>query len=115
MAGFALVEVLVAAAILAGLSAMYMRSVAANASAARMVEARRGAILVAQSALEQAGIPDSRLPAAGRSGRYDWTIAIAPQPGAATGAVRLERVEVRVFEAGETAPLVTLATLRIGR
>lgn len=114
-AGFALVEVLVAAAILAGVSALYMRSVASNAGAVRMVEARRGAVLVAQSALEQASIPDSRLALRGAGGGFTWETVVSPGPGPAEGPIRLERVEVRVYQPGGKAPLVTLATLRLGR
>jgi type II secretory pathway pseudopilin PulG len=114
-AGFALVEVLVAAVILAGVTAMYMRSAASSAGAAHAIEVRRSAILVARSALEQASIENSGLPLRGRQGGYDWQVSILPEPGSDSSALRLERVIVRVSAADGDTPLVTLTTLRIVR
>lgn len=112
--GFALVEVLVAALILAAMLGTYFASANASLSADQQIAARREATLVARSALDGASAvgADAAVLRGGRSGRYRWQVSVTPYDGDISG-VALERVEVTVTGDGETRPLVRLATLRL--
>lgn len=112
-AGFAIVEVVVAAAIVAGMMALTYRAIVANAQAARMVAERRTAAMIAQSVLAQAtASPDAAsLARTGRAGDLTWQVArLGYESG---GGAPLERVAVRVSNARGT--LITLDTLRLAR
>jgi prepilin-type N-terminal cleavage/methylation domain-containing protein len=113
-AGFALVEVIVGAAIVATMMALTYRSIATNASAARQVAERREAVLLAQSVLAQATASPAAaaLAATGRDGALAWQVARAPFP-APNGGLPIERIAVRVSDAG--GPVLTLQTLRVVR
>lgn len=112
--GFALIEVLVAALVLAAMLGAYFASASASLSAERQIAARREAALVARSVLDAGGAPgaDAALAGGGRSGRYRWQVSVAPWPQDDGGAA-LERVEVVVTADGEARPLIRLATLRL--
>lgn len=111
-AGFAIVEVVIAAAIVAGMMALTYRSVVANAQAGRMVAARRAAAMVAQSVLAQAtAAPGGAQPTQGRDGALSWRVARAPY--AAGGALPLERIAVEVRD--DRGPVLTLQTVRVAR
>jgi prepilin-type N-terminal cleavage/methylation domain-containing protein len=113
-AGFALVEVIVGAAIVAAMMALTYRSIAANASAARQVAERRQAVLLAQSVLAQATASPAAaaLAQTGRDGALSWQVGRAPYPGPA-GGLPIEQVAVRISAA--TGPVITLRTLRVVR
>lgn len=113
VSGFAIVEVVVAAAIVAGMMALTYRTVAANAQAAARVAERRMAAMVAQSVLAQATASPEAIAQAqtGRQGALAWRVTRAPY--AAGAGAPLERVAVEVRDA--TGPVLTLQTLRLAR
>lgn len=112
-AGFAIVEVVVAAAIVAGMMALTYRTIVGNAQAGRMVAERRNAAMLAQSVLAQAtASPDAAsLVQTGRDGALTWQVARSAYDNG--GTAPLERVAVRV--SGPNGPLITLDTLRLAR
>ncbi len=125
-AGFSLLEVLVAFAILAvSLGAVY-QAFGIGARNARASETYTTAVLLAESQLAAAGIETPLFPGAadGAFGRYRWRQTVAPagdetapsSPGVAK-AVQLYEVTVTVTwgdEAGGAARNVTLRTFRLG-
>jgi Tfp pilus assembly protein PilV len=111
--GLAIVEVVIATAIVAGMMALTYRTIAANAQAARQVAERRHAAMLARSVLDQltagpAAADQARL---GRDGALTWRTARTPYGHG--GALPLERVAVEVRDA--TGPVLTLQTLRVAR
>ena len=114
--GFALVEVLVAALILALMLGVYLDSANQSLRAERMIADRREAVLVARSALEAASATaaDREVAESGASGRFRWQARVQPWP-VESGGVAVERVEVMVFADDTPRPLVRLATLRPAR
>lgn len=111
-AGFAIVEVVIAAAIVAGMMALTYRSIVTNAQAGRMVAARRTAAMVAQSVLAQAtAAPGGAQPTQGRDGALTWRVDRSPYPG--SGALPLERAAVLVRD--DRGPVLTLQTVRVAR
>ena len=115
-AGFALVETLIAAAILCTRLAAYLQSAASGAATERMIADRREATLIARSALEAAGTvgADAQLTQGGANDRYRWTVSVAPY-GDATGGPGLQVARVVVLDRATGRPLVRLATLRLSR
>lgn len=111
--GFAITEVLIAAAIVAGMMALTYRTIAANAQAARLVAERRHAAMLARSVLDQisAGPAAAEQAKVGRDGALAWRVARAPYGSG--GALPLERIAVEVRDA--TGPVLTLQTLRVAR
>lgn len=111
--GFAIVEVVIAAAIVAGMMALTYRTIAANAQAARQVAERRHAAMLARSVLDQvtAGPAAAEQARTGRDGGLTWRTARSPYGSG--GALPLERVVVEVRDA--TGPVLTLQTLRVTR
>jgi len=114
--GFALVEVLVAAAIVATMMALTYRVIATDAAASAQLMQRRAAALLAQSVLEQAAAaPDAADPVrGGRSGDFAWSVDRAPYAGSGRGDARLTQVTVRIMDA-RRRPVFLLSTLRFGR
>lgn len=111
-AGFAIVEVVIAAAIVAGMMALTYRAIVANAQGGRMVAERRMAAMVAQSVLAQAtAAPGGSVPTQGRDGALIWRVARLPY--ASSGALPLEQVAVQVRD--ERGPVLTLQTVRVAR
>lgn len=118
-AGFALLETLVAAAIIAATMGMTYEAVASGARTAREMQDRRQASLVAQSLLAQVGATIALSPGAssGRDGALTWLVEVAPvagddAPGA--GGPPLMSVRATVGRVGEARPLVALRTLKVG-
>lgn len=116
--GAIFVEALVAAAIVGMILAATFRVVAAGAARERMAEARREALLVAQSELAEVGaeIPLSEGRTDGVAGGLVWRvdIAAAGQLGDDNTAGALWRVAVSVRPRAGGVPLIVLRTLRLG-
>ena len=117
--GSIFVEAMIAAAIVAMALSGTFRVIADNATRARAAEARRAALLVAQSQLADVGaeIPVATGTSDGVSGDLLWRVDVAPygdqdQVGSA-GA--LFDVTVSVSPAVGGPALVTLHTLRLAR
>lgn len=113
-AGFALVEVIVGAAIVATMMTLTYRTIAANAATARQVAERREAVLLAQSVLAQvtASPAAAALAQTGRDGALSWQVGRAPYPGP-DGGLPVEQVAVRISDA--SGAVLTLRTLRVVR
>ncbi|OYW45794.1 MAG: hypothetical protein B7Z08_00100 [Sphingomonadales bacterium 32-68-7] len=115
--GFALVETLVALAILSVMLGVTFETVSRSLRAANEAQARRLAMLEARSVLAQVGatIPLVAGVAQGDSGRWSWRVEIAPEAGqASTQAVALNRVSVVILDA-DSRTLARLDTLRLAR
>jgi len=111
--GFSLVEVLVALAIIAAMSAVTFEAIAQDARARSMVRLRREALLVARSQLDRAVAGD--FADRGRSGQLVWrTERNAYGHTDPFDRNPLEEVTVTV-EDRASKPLVSLATVRIRR
>jgi len=115
--GAIFVEALVAAAIVGMILAATFRVVAAGAARERMAEARREALLVAQSELSAVGaeIPLSEGSTDGVAGDLVWRVDIASagQLGDDNTAGALWRVAVSARPRAGGVPLIVLKTLRL--
>jgi hypothetical protein len=117
-AGTTFVESIVAAAIVALALGTTYRVIADGAGRDRAVEARRSALLVAQSELAAVGadIPLAPGDASGEAGDLAWRVEITPygenEDKSPVGA--LLRVAVSVWPRGGGPSLVTLQSLRLG-
>lgn len=111
--GFALIEAVVALAVIGVVSAMFLAAVTSSAQARRHVADARAATLVARSALDLASA-SARGGIAGRDGTFLWSSAVTPYPGAANGPP-LEEVTVTVRDAETGRSLASLGTLRLAR
>jgi Tfp pilus assembly protein PilV len=115
------VEAIIAAAIVAMALGGTLTVIADNAARDRAAEARRGALLLAQSMLADVGaeIPLEPGQEAGVSGDLIWRVAISPYGfggGAANNPVgELLAVAVQVGPRAGGPALVTLRTLRLQR
>jgi general secretion pathway protein I len=115
-AGFSLIEALIALAIIAAMTGALVETIAADAHARLAVEQRRGALLIARSALDQAAGGDAidSGHADGAGPPLSWRIDRQPyaegtDPFAAT---RLEQLTVTVADSSGHR-LARLATVRI--
>ena len=116
--GFALAETLVAAAIMAGMTALLYESIALNARASRLAEQRRAAVVVAQSALALAStsVPPAELQDLPIQHGYVATLDVgAYDTNARSGGPPLEHIVVTVTHPPEAALLARLETLRLKR
>jgi hypothetical protein len=120
-AGSALVESIVAAAIVALALGTTLRVIADSAARDRAADARRTALLVAQSELANVGadIPLAPGDGSGRWGDLAWRVRISPygedeQGGEGNPAGRLLYVVVSVSPIAGGPDLVTLRSLRLG-
>jgi len=115
--GFALVEALIAAAIICTMVVVYLQAAMTDANAERMVAERREAVLLARSALDSATVTgsDPRLASSGETDRLRWTVSLAPYGSNDPGSPPLEQTTVTVSDKALGRPLVTLTTLRLGR
>ena len=117
-AGSAFVESIVAAAIVAMALGSTWRVVADGAARDRGAEARRAALLVAESELAAVGadIPLAPGDASGESGDMAWHVEIVPYDESAdkNPVGDLLRVAVSVSPRSGGASLVTLQSLRLG-
>ncbi len=114
--GFALVETLIAAAIIAGMSVAAFQMIATHAKSVTAVAERRAAILMARSALDAAvgGAEPSSMVSAGNP-PLRTTIEISPYRSAAGSAPALDLVTVRVTRANSSHVVTQLRSLRVGR
>jgi len=116
--GTAFVESIVAAAIVALALGSTWRVVADGAARDRGTEARRAALLVAQSEMAAVGadIPLAPGDASGESGDMAWRVEITPyDENAQNNQVgELLRVAVSVWRRDGGPSLVTLQSLRLG-
>ena len=113
-AGFALLDALVALAVFAVVTAMFVQVVHSSALARRESAERRAATLVAQSrlALVQETGDAAR---SGTEGGFRWRAEIAPYPATAAGAPPLQLVTVTVLGSATGRPMAVLKTLRLAR
>ena len=111
--GFALMDAMVALAILGVVLGLFFEVIQTTMAARRHAAASRGAVLVAQSqlALAQAG---GSMPGAGQSGALRWRTTVEPYPGQANGR-GLEQVSVTVTDSVSGRAQVALSTLRLAR
>jgi hypothetical protein len=116
-AGSAFVETILAAAIVAmALGGMY-QVIGDGAARSRGVEARRAALLIAESELAAVGaeIPLQPGQAAGLAGDMIWRVDISPySAGGDTTVGALLKVAVSVAPRAGGPSLVTLQSLRLG-
>ncbi len=114
--GFALIETLVATAIVAMMAAMLFDVVIRDSMAHRALAQRRVAVAIAQSRLEQAAVVGltGDLPSNGVDQGFQWRITKALSGGNAreTGPP-LSLVTVEVAPVGQPRPMVRLQTLQI--
>ena len=116
--GFALIETLVAVAVIAVMMGLFYQMVASDARVTAAVRARRQAALLAQSVLDQAGSPAAALSPVmrGESDGLAWRIERAPyRDGAQSSRAALERIVVTVAGANDGKQLLRLDTLRLVR
>lgn len=115
--GIAVIEAMIALAVIAAMIAMLFASLSSFATHERLVRDRRAAVLVARSLLEQASGPDGPvLRPRGSDGEFAWSIATSPYGGGAfDSGPALQVVTVSVARAGSSRALVQLRTLRFGR
>ncbi len=111
--GFALMDALVALAILGVILGMFVETVQSTAQARRHAADSRQAILVAQSRLALA-VESDGLPPSGRDGAFQWSSSVARYPGS-DNSQGLEQVSVRVADAASGRVIATLSTLRLVR
>lgn len=115
--GFALIETLVAAAIISAMLGMVFQSIESGARQTRMVEDRRRASLIAQSQLAAIGASQTTRfgETAGLTSGVTWRITVQPYRADQSSAVRLDLISVAAGIEGGTPNLVTLKTLRVSR
>jgi hypothetical protein len=111
--GFALMDALLAVAILGVILGMFVETVQSTAMARRHAADSRHAILVAQSRLALA-IESDGLPPSGRDGTLAWTSSVSRYPGT-ENSQGLEQVTVRVTDGASGRILASLSTLRLVR
>ena len=114
--GFALVETLIATAIIAGMLGVTFQAIQASARTSQMVEDRRLATLVAQTQMAAIGasVTGNFGETRGTTSGINWRITAVPyQQGQSGGRIKLDLISV---SAGNGArELVTLRTLRLSR
>ena len=117
--GSVFVESIIAAAIVAMALGATFRVISDGATRDRGVEARRTALLVAQSRLAAVGSETPLIPgdAAGLTGDMVWRVRISPYEDGVndSGAGALWKVTVSVMPRAGGADLARLETLRLGR
>ncbi len=111
--GYALMDAMVALAILAVMMGLFFEVVTTTLAARRHAAESRRAVLVAQS---QLAVAQARrdLAASGQDGALVWRTAVEPYPGQPNGR-GLEQVTVTVLDVQTGRPLTALATLRLAR
>lgn len=115
--GAIVIEAMIAAAIVAAMCGAAFEAVQATSRTSRALEARREAMMVAQSTLATVGVEIPVVPGAtdGISGSLQWRVDIQPADdgGGPSAAGSLDKVTVTVRD--DKAPLAVLRTLRLGR
>ena len=110
-AGYALVDAIVALAILAVMLGLFFEVVETTLAARRHAGESRRAVLVAQSQLAVAEAQRD-LAASGQDGALAWRTVVEPYPGQPNGR-GLEQVSVLVTDRETGQRLTTLPTLRL--
>ena len=115
--GFALVETLVATAIIAAMLGVTFQSIETGARQTRLIEDRRQAVLIAQSQLSAVGAAQSNAfgDTRGLTGGISWRLTVQPFRANQPSAARLEEVTVTAGLAADPRPLVILKTVRVTR
>lgn len=117
--GGVFIEALVATAIVAMILAATFRVIADGAARERRIDARRVALLVAQSELAAVGADIPLIPgeSSGLAGGFVWRVNVSSYDGAgaANDAGGLMKVHVSVRPRAGGADLVALDSLRLGR
>lgn len=117
--GFSLIEALIALAIIAATTGALVETVAADAHVRFVLQQRREALLIAQSAIDRAkggeavSAGHSQMPGSGLS----WQIDREPYEGSAApliASIRLEQLTVTVEDASRHQ-LARLTTIRIAQ
>lgn len=115
--GFAIVETLVASAIIAAMLGVTFQAMQASARQSRMVEDRRLATLVAQTQMAAIGasVTGNFGETRGTTSGVHWRIVALPYraDGASSGRIKLDLISVSA--GSEHRDLVTLRTLRLSR
>jgi type II secretory pathway pseudopilin PulG len=115
-AGFALVETLIAAAIIATMTGVFFQIIASHAHSVQAMADRRAAAMVARSALDAAiGDNEGILARRGTDSRLQWQVTIDPYEPRAGTAPPLDIVTVTVTVTGARRPVLRLSSLRVGR
>jgi type II secretory pathway pseudopilin PulG len=115
--GFALVETLVASAIIAGMLGLTFQSIETAARQTRMVEQRRLAMLIAQSQMTAIGAAQSARfgEARGVTSGVAWQMTVQPYRAAVASAINLDLISVSARPVGGARDLVVLKTLRVSQ
>jgi type II secretory pathway component PulJ len=114
--GSALVEAMVAVAVIAMMLAVTYRVVGESVLRSRAAEASRTASMIAQSRLASVGadIPLAPGETTGVDGAFTWRVEIEPEPEEAGGMGHLLAVTASVRERGGVVDRAVLRTLRLG-
>jgi general secretion pathway protein I len=116
--GSVLIESMIAAAVVAIMLGGLYQTIGASAQRHRMIEARRAALMIAQSELASVGadIPVATGRTSGVSGGYIWEVETAPYGAGGitvSDAGRAALVTVSVSARDGGGPLATLRSVRL--
>jgi type II secretion system protein I len=115
--GFALVETLVATAIIAAMLGVTFQTVQNGARQTRMIEDRRRAMLVAESQLQAVGAGQSSSfgETRGLTSGIRWHLTLRPFRSDQPSGAPIQLVSVSAGLEGEKRDLITLKTIRVSR
>lgn len=114
--GFALVEAMIALAIVAGMSVLFFQTLSGSVQVAERIEIRRIAVLIAQSQLAAAEVGAIRSGDEGESAGLHWSLSVEPwDQTARSGGLQLQRQQVSVSLPGKSRPILVLDSLRASR
>ena len=113
--GSALIEAVVALAVVALVLAVVSYGIAGTAARDRAAADTRMATMIAQSRIAAIGAETPLVPGrvGGGQGLYTWSTIITPAAAAPSSSGRLLDIDVAVARAGAETPLVRLHTLRL--
>ena len=114
-AGFALLETMIALAIMAVMAGLTFLTISTNAQVVRDVALRRRAALVAQSVLDRTVAAGPDAPREGRDAGLIWTAAVTPYGGDGVLHGGVSLVTVTVTDGRVERPLIRLRTLGLSR
>ncbi len=115
--GYALVEALIALAIMAIITALFFQTVQSTFAAQKHLSDKQMAMLIAQSGLDAALAPGSETAgvASGQDGRFRWETRFSETVANARTDVAVETVTVRVYRIGDSRTSATLSGVRVAR
>ncbi len=115
--GFALVETLVASAIIAGMLGLTFQSIETATRHTRMIEDSRLAMMIAQSQMTAIGAAQSASfgEARGVTSGVAWRMSARPYRANVTSAIKLDLITVSARPVGGARDLVVLKTLRVSQ